>query len=676
MNQLFLKNKKYSLIIIFISLFFFSFNSKVKNLIEDPFLTICKNSDAYYLYSFTDVFYIKKWYSNKRKVSIKNKLVINNTNGVDKYAFLKLNEFESNNIERIKIRTLKADGSIIELDSNLVFQKDTKTKKFAEINYPIPAVEPGDTIETTYTYTENLEKSELMNYVNLQSDIPSIKSHYSIKTGAELVIRYKQYNNFPKPDIISKDSLIHLNFSMKNIKGLTENEYNCILCELPYFYYTLENKKSTIRNWNDVYNEEFNFLTQPISIDHQRATYYKRWKRRTIGKAKDSSKYYKFKLLYTEVLNNFKMVNLNRKELIKSSGYFLKEKKFNPISLRRFYRQILEDLDIDYWAVFGRSRLLGNIDSDYIRKGEFDHIFFAYVNKKGFANFIYPHDDIHKYQINEIPTKLYNTKAVLVKPVFKEKKTKKVKFITRNFMVAKADSVSISAINLPGMNSNHNYINQTISGDINLKEKETSIKYRFKASGGLSTEIRTFFSVLNKNKEASNFYDALSKFEGNDNTIQVDTFTSVKVVRKKPFAYKMIGKGKLNNSITFINDSLISISLDKLIQHNQLKSKTESVELNYYLDYSYSDHFSLYLNFPTNIEILGIKNGNIDFKNDYGEYSFKIMKSKGNQLFLKSKYSINKIIIPKEKYQNIKLLNEQVNIIKNKRLIVKLNNTN
>ncbi|MCL7753800.1 DUF3857 domain-containing protein [Polaribacter sp. Z022] len=672
MNLLFFKNKKNSLIIIIFSLLFYSFNSSFKNNNEDPFLKICKNSDAYYLYSNTDVFYTKRWINYKRLVTVNNKLVVNNANGVDKFAFLKLSEYESNNIKKIKIRTLKSDGSIIELDSNLVFKKDSKSKKISAINYPIPAVEPGDTIETSYTYSEILEKGELMDYVSLQLNSPSKKINYTIKTGSELAIRYKQYNNFPDPEVVTNDTLVQIKFSVKNLKGLTENEHNCTLCELPYLYYTLENKKSTVRNWNDVYNQEFNFLTQPISIDHHRSTYYKRWKRRIIDQAKDSSKYYKFKLLYNEVLNNFKMVDINREELIKASGYFLKEKKFNPISLRRFYRQILEDLEIEYWAVFGRSRLLGTIDVDYVRKGEFDHIFFAYENKDGFAKFLYPHEDIYKYQIDELPTRLYNTKAVLVKPIFREKKSKKVKFITRNLTFAKTDTVNISAIKLPGMDPNFNYINQIISGQVNIKEKKTTLKYMFKASGGLYTELRSFYSMLNKNEEASNFYDALSKFEGNENAIQIDSLTSITIKTKKPFSYSTKGLGKLNNSILFLNDSLVSISIDKLIKHSQIESKTESIDLNYYLDYSYSDNFTFYLNFPSKIKILGLENGNINFKNDYGEYLFEVKQSKENQIKFRSNYIIKKEILPKEKYNDLKQLNEQVKNVKNKRLIVKL----
>ena len=172
MTLLFLKNRKSSLIIICISLLFYSFNSSKKENINDSFLTLCKNSDAYYKHSSIDVFFTKKWYRVNRETTVSTKLVVNNTTGVDNYAFLKLNEYEANHIKTININTLKADGSIIKLDTSLVFKQNSKNKKMAAINYPIPAVEPGDTIETNYIFTENLNKNELMNYVNLNIDLP------------------------------------------------------------------------------------------------------------------------------------------------------------------------------------------------------------------------------------------------------------------------------------------------------------------------------------------------------------------------------------------------------------------------------------------------------------------------------------------------------------------------
>ncbi|WP_422104584.1 DUF3857 domain-containing protein [Winogradskyella sp.] len=675
MNLLFSKNRRASLVLICISVLLYSISTPGRNK-EDPFLTLCKNADAYYLHSYIDVTYSKNWLDYKRYVNVNNKLVVNTAKGVEDYAFLNLNEYLSNHLESIKIRTLKADGTVIELDSNLVFKRSSKDKKFGAISYPIPAVEPGDTIETDYVYYESLRELELLDYVDLYSDLPSFNSQYTVKTGQELVVRYKSYNNFPEPKVIANDSMVYLQFSMDSIKGIIQNEYNCLPCEKPYIYYALENRDNELRTWKDVYNQEFNFLTQPIALDYERSSYYKRWKRKVIGTAKDSSKYYKFNLLYEEVLNTCDMGPVREDELIKSSGYFLKEKRFDPLSIRRFYRQLLEDLDIDYWAVFGRERRLGPIDTHFIRKGEFDHIFFAFENEKGHIKFLYPHEEFYKYLIDEIPTTLYATDAILVKPFSKDKKRRKRdRFIDRDLKLAQVDSVKMEVVNLPKMNSNYNYINQTVFAKVDIEEKKTSFRYRFKVSGGASTELRAFFDMLNRNEDMSRFYDALWEYEGDDNTLQIDTVTSRVQSYNKPFAYAMSAEGTINNAITFINDSLVNVSIDKLIQHNQLENSPDDSKLSYYLDYSYSDFYIFNLQFPCDIEVLGIENSGIDFKSDFGEYFFEVKKSQGNQLNIQSNYKVLKDLIPNDQLDTLRFQNEQVKNVKNKRVVVKLKRT-
>ncbi|SEC20662.1 protein of unknown function [Tenacibaculum sp. MAR_2009_124] len=673
MNQLLSKNIKTSLLVFVVGLFLYGFKPSFYNDVNDSFLSLCIESDAYYEYYFNDVSYTKNWSRYNRDVTIKNKLVLNTKKGVENYAFLNLTEYQSNHIKSFKIRTLKSDGTIIELDSSLVFKRKSKKEKFGSINYPIPAVEPGDTIETNYVYSERLKASELMNYVNLYAELPSLKSQYTLRaSSSELIVRYKGYNDFPEPKVVANDSIVYAQFAMDSVKGYTQSEFSCLLCEKPYLYYTFERKESDLRTWKDVYNGEFNIVSQPMSLDYDKSSYYKRWKRRIIGAAKDSSKYYKFNLLHSEVLNNFKIEPVKSAEIIKSSGYFLKKKRFDPISIRRFYRQVLEDLDIDYWAVFAKSKRLGSIDKYYIRKGEFDHVFFAMQDKKGVLKFLYPHSEYYRYQINEIPTDIYNTEGVLVKPILEKKLRKRDKFISRDLQLAEVDSVSAITINLPGMDASNNYIQQIVLGKVDVQNKETKIRYRFKTSGGLSTDLRSFYRMLGQNKEASDFYDALSKFEGVDNTIEVDTVMKSNQDAKRPFVYKAMGEGTLNNVITFINENLVSISMDKLISHNQLENSSNGSDLNYYLDYSYSDDLMYFLDFPAEIEVLGLEDKSINFKSEFGEYKFKLKQNKNNQVLISSKYAVLKDRIPKEKLSEVELLNEQVKKAKNRKLIIKL----
>lgn len=672
MSLLSLKRRKFSVGLLCIATLFFSFIELQET--QDSFEDECKNADAYYAHSYTDVTYETNWGRYKKYISIDYKLVINNSNGAEEYAFLNLSKYRSNHLEKIEVKTLKSDGTVVRLDSSLVFKKKDKNKLFDAIKYPIPAVEPGDTIAISYVYYEFLKKSNLLSYVNLYDNLPNVNAQYSIKTKPGLSLRYKQYNGFPKPEVVSNDSIVYVQFSMDKLKGYQENQYSCVPCELPYLYYTLGEKDDKLRTWKDVYNEEFNTLTQPLYIDYDRATYYKRWKRRIIGKAKDSSKYYKFNLLFNEVLNNFKMTELVPSEFIKSNGYFLKEKKFDPVSIRRFYRQILEDLEINYWAVFAKSKRSGSIDNNYIRRNEFDHVFFAFEQQDGTVHFLYPHSEVLKYNVDELPTNIYNTKAILVKPNVKSnvKKTKKDKFITRDFKLAEVDAVSAAEIVLPGMNSAYNSVNQVIFSTVNRKDKKVTFKSRLKVSGGLSTELRDFFNTMSANEEASNYYNALSEYEGDVSAIQIDSILYTRLNAKKPFSFTLNAAGEVKNTITFLNDSLASLSLDKLLNHSQIETGLETSDLDYYLDFTYSDNLLMNIAFDVPIEILGIENGSFTFTNEFGEYQFKIQKTKKNELKLVSLYKIKKNIIPKEKYSDLKMLNSQVKKAKSKRFIIKL----
>jgi hypothetical protein len=674
MSLLFFKKQVVKCSILWVILFITCSTHANDSIPADKFLNYCKNSEAYLLHSYTDVTYSVSWGSFKRQILVSKKLVVNNALGVDKFAFFTLNEYTSNHLKEMEVKTLKANGTIIELDSSLVFHQKSNDNKFGAINYPIPGVEPGDTIVTSYAYTEYLKEHELMDFVSLYANVPCLNSEYTVKTKPDLIVRYKEYNNFPDPQVVANDTLTYVVFKMEKVKEQLETENTCFPCELPYLYYSLEEKSSKRRTWKDVYNQEFNMITQPLAFDYDKASYFNRWKRRVLEEAKDSSKYYQFELLHQDVINNMQMEPARVNEIIKSSGYFLKEKRFNPLSILRLYRRMLEDLEIEYWAVFARSKRSGQIDPHYIRMGEYDHIFFAYVDDSGSMKLLYPNEAFYKYQINEIPTALYNTQAVIVQPFLQEKRKKKDKFIGFDFELAETDSVTVSRILLPELGS-QNYIKQVYYGEVDLTEKNTEFSYRFSVSGGLSTDLRTFFNMLEQNKEANDMYNAFAEFEGNESELQIDTITSTKLINTKPFVYTVNAKGTVKDAITFLNDSLVSISLATFVQHSEVESEGETTDLNYYLDYSYADYSLMLLNFPSDIEMLGIDNNHIDFKNDYGTYFFDVQILGNKQLRLQSNYTISKDLIPKEEYQQLKKINELVKEMKNKRLIVKLKKT-
>lgn len=636
------------------------------------FLKQCKNADAYFLYSFTDVTYSKLWFKYKRHISVSNKLVINNSAGVDKFAYLNLPEYITNNLKEIKVRTLKKNGNVIKLDSSKVFQSKEDKKRFGDITYPIPGVEPGDTIETTYIYTDNLSINQMVDFISLYSEVPSLNSEYTIKTDPSHTIRYKGYNNFPEPVVVTNDSLVYCAFKMENIKGLTENENTCIPCELPYLYYAIEKTGEKDRTWKDVYNQEFNIITQPIKFDSENASFYNRWKKNVIGKAKDSSKYYKLNLLHKDILDNISMENPKENEILKSSGYFLKEKRLNSLSIKRLYRRLLEDLKIDYWAVFARSRQAGAIDPYYIRKGEFDHIFFAFNDESGVLKLLYPHDTYTKYQINEIPTSVYNTEAIIAKPYIPGKRNKRNKFINYDFQLAEMDSVTVKTIQLPKTNANQNFAKQVYSFDVDIENEKIPTKYRISLSGGVYTNLKGFLGLMAQDQEVNDFYEALEEYEGEVDAFEMDTITNTFLKETSPFSYTLSAEGKLIDGYNFLSGDVFSISLNKLIDHNIIENEEEEMNLNFYLDYSYSDDIVLIFNFPSNIEVLNADSYDTNITNEFGEYFLNLKVVDDKRLSIQSNYRITKDVIPKTMSSKLNNLNEIINIAKNKRILIKL----
>ena len=173
------------------------------------FLEKCKNSDAYLLYAYTDVTFNKSWSGYVKQVSYESKSVINTKAGVDKYAFLSFSNFVLDHLESIQVRTIKTDGTIVKLDSSLILNRQKENDELDLVDFPIPGVEPRDTIEIAYTFIEYPSLHEMGGFVNLYNNIPSLNTEYTIKSPPELYIRFKQYNDFPEPQVLVNDTMIY-----------------------------------------------------------------------------------------------------------------------------------------------------------------------------------------------------------------------------------------------------------------------------------------------------------------------------------------------------------------------------------------------------------------------------------------------------------------------------------
>jgi len=94
--------------------------------------------------------------------------------GTEKYATVEIEEAKARKIADVAGRTIKPDGSIVELKKDGIFDRDLVKAKGAKVRgktFTLPNVEVGDIIE--YRYKEYRD-NELANYMRLyyQRDLP------------------------------------------------------------------------------------------------------------------------------------------------------------------------------------------------------------------------------------------------------------------------------------------------------------------------------------------------------------------------------------------------------------------------------------------------------------------------------------------------------------------------
>jgi hypothetical protein len=178
--------------------------------------------------------------------------------------------------------------------------------------------------------------------------------------------------------------------------------------------------------------------------------------------------------------------------------------------------------------------------------------------------------------------------------------------------------------------------------------------------------------MLEKNEDVGNYFDALMEFEGEETTFEVDSINKVQLKGTKPFSYTVSSYGRIEGAVKFVNDSIVSISLEDLIQHSQVENQSGDSELNTYLDYAYSDFNMYIINFPGDIEFIGQEKDSTVIENDCGKFEFDIKKIGAKKISIQSNYVISKDMIQKDDYDKLDNINDRLKQLKSKRLLLKI----
>src|SRR5690606_11928708 len=128
---------------------------------------------------------------------------------------------ENGSIKELKARTIKANGSVIELDRS---KMKTDKDEHGNIQYHVAFenVNVGDEVEY---YFEEFSPVDPFGSEVMQFGIPIVEARFELHTPPHLGFDCKGYNGFPDATLTETDSLNTYKAEQKNVDAIKDEEY-------------------------------------------------------------------------------------------------------------------------------------------------------------------------------------------------------------------------------------------------------------------------------------------------------------------------------------------------------------------------------------------------------------------------------------------------------------------
>lgn len=616
------------------------------------------------------------------------KMKILTLNGLDKFANFEFNKKFNDRIVAFDGRVLKSDQTEFLVQASDVIEVNIRNPGYGFItdqSYDIklkmafPNVEVGDIIEYVYSFeSTNFSPYNLSGEILLNTEIPILKSVFHIKVPRDMDITYILYNNFQKPEVSADQNSFLCSFKQENIPSLYNSDYSRLQSEQPCFYYQVLPKDITKfrMDWNFIYKLSHTIYFNETNINKAYSQYYKKWKTQLLKPFNDSAGTKKFLVLFEDIKKNLVVKNvLPDFTLTNHVGYFLKNGYINRLNLLRLYKKLFDELGMDYYLCFARTKTKDAINFENLRKDEATDIFFIFMDDKGKFRYVYPADEFQDFEIDELPNHLLGTEAVMMKHKVNNKQPFKMpvpeleKFMKIYFRLKYDYDIETKVLKLPAGTPNKNYIMQQNLLNVNMDDNSCSFHNQVKLSGAVSTKYRSFFSLMERNRDMYRYYSTVAEelFQNKQN----DTSYIADYKTTYPYELKIVHKGKISDCIQKIDTNLYVISLKDMIFHDKLAVPDEKRVYGVSPEFVYSDFIQLIMKFEEPVELLNIDKVDGMIENDFGSYYLRARLVDPHTIFVNSHYSIKQDFLPSENFEKLMELNRLLNKSVLKKLIIK-----
>jgi len=196
--------------------------------------------------------------------------------GKEKAATIDIEFPAKTSIFDVTARTVKADGTIVDMKRDAVYQRDLVRaggRKIQVKSFAVPGVEPGAIVE--YRYTEARDNPNLFySRVQLQREYPVQKVTYYVKPLAKEYTSYRMavwpFNCKPSPMKLENNG--YNSFSLENVPAFQEEPLMLAEANVrPWalLFYRQDDKRDPDKYWGEVGRKYYDRLKQSLKVDSE-----------------------------------------------------------------------------------------------------------------------------------------------------------------------------------------------------------------------------------------------------------------------------------------------------------------------------------------------------------------------------------------------------------------------
>jgi gas vesicle protein len=447
---------------------------------------------------------------------------VNTDEAIETYNKVYVPLWDVDDILDLRARTVKKDGTIIELDKNNIKElKNDETGGQMKI-FAIEGVETDSEIEYFYILKKKATSNLYGGREYFQTSFPTRNAKFELISPANLEFKVKSYNDFAAPKVIEEGDRKIIQVMADKVESLKKEEFATYNANMKRVEYKLninaEGSKEPLYTWDDAAKRIFeNIYTVSEDGYKESKKLYKEIKPK--GAAKQ-----KIKAIENYIKTNFSI------QPGYEDAYYLVEKiienKYgNETGIMRLYACLLNLAKVEHQLVLTTDRSETRFDGEFSSWKYLENYVFYFPKTQ---KYLAPNKPELRYGM--IPFYWTNNQGLFILP----KESKKETIVTGkvDFIAPLASAVSFD--------------NLTIDVEFGKEELEnTNLKIESKTGGYYASNIQPYFPFLEQEQKDKVAKEWIGRYVPDAEFSKVEVFNTEKNISplEKPFIVSGVGKG-------------------------------------------------------------------------------------------------------------------------------------